>query len=174
MATEIDSSGIWNTPYVVDANNTDNYPLMAPFKSFNVTWNNQAYSVDTVSNSTLSNFSFNATTKTLSFDFTGTNGTVGFCRVAIPLSLMSCTNLRDWIVTLNGTQVLPPNLDVTTDANYTYIYFTYHHSTETVKITSTNAVPEFQPLILLPLFMIVTLFGAIILRKKSDGKNKRA
>jgi hypothetical protein len=29
-ATEIDSSGIWNTPYVIDANNTDRYPLMAP------------------------------------------------------------------------------------------------------------------------------------------------
>jgi parallel beta-helix repeat protein len=26
-ATEIDSSGIWNTPYVIDANNTDSYPL---------------------------------------------------------------------------------------------------------------------------------------------------
>ena len=27
-ATEIDGSGIWNTPYVVDANNIDHYPLM--------------------------------------------------------------------------------------------------------------------------------------------------
>jgi parallel beta-helix repeat protein len=32
-ATEVDSSGKWNTPYVIDANNTDNYPLMAPFES---------------------------------------------------------------------------------------------------------------------------------------------
>jgi parallel beta-helix repeat protein len=28
-ASEIDASKIWNTPYVVDANNTDKYPLMA-------------------------------------------------------------------------------------------------------------------------------------------------
>ena len=27
-AAEIDSSGIWNTPYAIDANNTDYYPLM--------------------------------------------------------------------------------------------------------------------------------------------------
>jgi hypothetical protein len=27
-ATEVDNSGIWNTPYVIDANNTDHYPLM--------------------------------------------------------------------------------------------------------------------------------------------------
>jgi parallel beta-helix repeat protein len=30
-ATEIDHTGIGNTPYVIDANNTDYYPLMKPF-----------------------------------------------------------------------------------------------------------------------------------------------
>ena len=29
-ATEIDNSGIWNTPYAIDENNQDNYPLMKP------------------------------------------------------------------------------------------------------------------------------------------------
>jgi parallel beta-helix repeat protein len=170
-AVENDSSAIWNTPYNVSSGNIDRYPLMASFKIFNVSWNSQTYSVDTVSNSTLSNFSFNATTKTLGFDFTGTNGTVGFCRIDIPLSLMSCSNLKDWTVTVNGTQVLPPNLNVTTDANFTYIYFTYHHSTETVQITSTSAVPEFQPFMLLPLFMIITLLGAIAFKRKRNLKS---
>ena len=32
-ATEIDNSGISNMPYVIDANNTDHYPLMEPFTS---------------------------------------------------------------------------------------------------------------------------------------------
>jgi hypothetical protein len=31
-ASEIGSSGIGDTPYVIGANNTDNYPLMAPFE----------------------------------------------------------------------------------------------------------------------------------------------
>jgi parallel beta-helix repeat protein len=30
-ATQIDNSGVWNTPYVIDANNTDYYPLMQPW-----------------------------------------------------------------------------------------------------------------------------------------------
>lgn len=30
-ATEIDDSGIWDTPYVIDANNQDNYPLVGPW-----------------------------------------------------------------------------------------------------------------------------------------------
>jgi lysozyme len=31
-ATEIDGSGIWNTPYVIDASNQDHYPLMNQWK----------------------------------------------------------------------------------------------------------------------------------------------
>jgi parallel beta-helix repeat protein len=30
-AVQVDSSGVWNTPYVIDANNTDYYPLMVPY-----------------------------------------------------------------------------------------------------------------------------------------------
>jgi len=33
-ATEIDDSGIWNTPYVIDENNQDNYPIVPEFPSF--------------------------------------------------------------------------------------------------------------------------------------------
>jgi parallel beta-helix repeat protein len=165
------SDGIGDTPHIIDANNTDRYPLMGPFHTFNVgTWNGVAYSVDTVSNSTISNFSFNSNAKTLTFNVTGTSGTTGFCRVAIPLSLMSCVNLEDWKVTVNGK--LPLGLNVTTDANHTYIYFTYHHSTEMVKITSTSAVPEFQPFMLLPLFMVITLLGVIFLKKKRKIKTQ--
>jgi parallel beta-helix repeat protein len=36
-ATEIGNSGIGDTPYVIDANNRDNYPLMAPFDIDSVT-----------------------------------------------------------------------------------------------------------------------------------------
>lgn len=32
-ATEIDSSGIWNTPYVIDTNNIDHYPVVPEFPS---------------------------------------------------------------------------------------------------------------------------------------------
>jgi len=29
-AAQVDNSGVWNTPYVIDANNTDYYPLTVP------------------------------------------------------------------------------------------------------------------------------------------------
>jgi parallel beta-helix repeat protein len=169
-AVENDSSAIWNTPYVIDSNNTDNCPLMGPFRTFSVgTWNGTAYSVDTVSNSTLSNFIFDPSTKTLTFNVTGTTSTTGFCRVAIPLSLMSCARLDEWSVIVNRTQE-PLYLNATTNGNYTYIYFTYSPGTEMVQITSTSAVPEFQPFMLLPLFMIITLLGAIVVKRKRNAK----
>jgi parallel beta-helix repeat protein len=168
-ATENDSSGIWNTPYVIGANNTDRYPLIAPFGTFSVvTWSGVAYSVDTVSNSTITDLSFNATAKTLTFNVTGANGTTGFCRVAIPKKLMWCTNLADWIVTVNSKS--PLYINITTDRNNTYIYFTYHHSTEKVQITSTSAIPEFQQLMLLPLLMIITLLTATASKRKRSVK----
>jgi len=30
-ATQVDSSGVWNTPYVIDTNNTDNHPLKVQY-----------------------------------------------------------------------------------------------------------------------------------------------
>ena len=164
-AIENDSSGIWNTPYVIDSNNTDRYPLMGPFNTFGVgTWNGAAYSVDTVSNSTITSLSFNATAKTLSFNVTGTSGTPGFCRVDIPTGLMS----GKWTLIVGGT--LYSNQTVIQSGNYTYIYFAYTQGTKTVQIQSTAAVPEFQPLVLLPLFMIITLLAAMIIKRKQNAR----
>jgi len=35
-AQELDDSGIWDTPYVLDENNKDNYPLMEPWTSLDI------------------------------------------------------------------------------------------------------------------------------------------
>jgi hypothetical protein len=170
-AIENDSSAIWNKPYNASSGNIDRYPLMGQFHTFGVgTWNGVAYSVDTVSNSTLSNFTFNPSIKTLTFNVTGTYSPLGFCRITIPSSFMNCSNPDDWTVKVNGK--LNGARYVTPSENCTYIYFTYSPGTGMVQITSTSAVtPELQPFMLLPLFMIITLLGAIILkRKRSYGR----
>jgi parallel beta-helix repeat protein len=158
------SDGIGDAPYFIDANNTDYYPLMGPFSTFGVgTWNGTFYSVDIVSNSIITNISFNATVKVLTFNVTGTNGTTGFCRVTVPLSLMS----GELTVMVNGAVIA---CNVITGTNYTYVYFTYHHSTEMVKIISTSAIPEFQPSMLLPLLMMITLLTATVSKRKRNAK----
>jgi len=57
--TGVDTNGdaIGDTFHVTDANNTDRYPLMAPFSTFDASvWNETEYFVDVVSNSTVSDF----------------------------------------------------------------------------------------------------------------------
>jgi hypothetical protein len=174
-AAENDSSGIWNTPYVINASNTDRYPLMAPFHTLNAgTWNNTSYSVSIVSNSTVTGFSFNAAGKTITFTVTGQTGTVGFCRVAIPTSLLWCDNNAQWTVMVGGTLV--GNRTVNVSGNYTYIYFSYTHSTHQVTITGIHAVPEFQPLFFSPIFitaiLLATLLAALILKRKRNARTR--
>jgi hypothetical protein len=81
---------------------------------------------------------------------------------------MWCNSTAYWTVKING--VLISNPTITNDTSYTYIYFTYHHSTEQVQITSEIAIPEFQPYMLLPLLMIVTLLTATFSRRKRKVK----
>ncbi len=170
-AVENDSSGIWNTPYVIDSSNTDRYPLMGLFHTFPVWPWNGTYYVDVVSNSTLSNFSGgisleNPADKVIRFNVTGTGGTVGFCRIDIPTGFASIGQLGYWSVLVGGA--LYTNGTIITSGNYTYIYFTYTHSTKIVQITNNYIVPEFQPFMLLPLFMIITLLGAMIFKRKQS------
>ncbi|MGQ9680630.1 MAG: hypothetical protein ACUVV4_07715 [Candidatus Bathyarchaeia archaeon] len=54
---------------------------MGPFNAFNAdVWNNVAYNVDAVSNSTVSGFQFNPDNALLKFNVSGVEGTRGFCR----------------------------------------------------------------------------------------------
>ena len=165
-AVENDSSAIWNMPYVIDSNNTDRYPLVGPFNTFYV----DAFTcyVDIISNSTISNFHWllllEKPERILFFNVSGTSGTVGFCRVDIPAAFTWQSG--SWSLAVGSTPYT--NETIITYGNYTYIYFTYRPSTQPVSIINTNSVPEFQPYMLLPLFMIITLLAAMILKKKRN------
>jgi len=157
--------GIGDSPYVFDANNTDRFPLMGPISFFNAgTWNDTAYYVHTISNSTVSDFKFSEDDLLVSFNVTGLNDTVGFCRVAIPKELLWCDNSGQWEVWVNNTLI--EDSKIMEDTNYTYLYFTHGHSTETVQIIGTNVIPEFPSAAFLPLFMVVTLLAVIMYRRK--------
>jgi parallel beta-helix repeat protein len=161
------SDGIGDTVYTTNANNADHYPLMGPFRTFNAgTWNNASYNVDIVSISNITNFNFNATSKTITFDVEGQNGTTGFCRVTIPKSLLW---VEDGWTILVGDQPIT-DYRIIPDENYTYLYLTYNHSTKTVIIQGTHVIPEFTSFIIPPLLMLTTLIATILLKKKRKTK----
>jgi parallel beta-helix repeat protein len=163
-----DGDGIGDTSYIIDEDNRDNYPMMAPVGAhmapitiFNAgTWEEEKYNVNVVSNSTVSEFSFDPEGAQIRFNVEGENGTSGFCNVTIPKELLNAE--YSWTVRVDGASVTPT---VNQDATSTYFYFTYNHSAKTVEIIGTDAIPEFPSWIILPLFLMAT-FSAIIVKKR--------
>jgi parallel beta-helix repeat protein len=164
--TDADHDGIGDTPYIIDANNTDHYPLLGMFNSYNVTYYTpplvpHACSVIVISNSTISDFEApiwieHPEVMFLMFNVSGAEGSTGFCRVSFPTAMMNGT----YHVSVNGTEI-PYTLLSCSDANCSYLYFTYTHSTQEVII-----IPEFPSFLLVPLFMLTTLAAVFIVRRK--------
>lgn len=147
----------------------DGFPLEPPpfwnppkTKIFNVTWQENTFKVATYSNSTVAKLNFTQPLKQISFYVNGLFQTEGFCNITIPKELLDAPTSGNWTVLVNGKQANPI---VTTNDTHTSLYFTYHHSTHMVQIIGTKVVLEFPAVIILPLFMIVSLF-AVILRKR--------
>ena len=148
---DLDHDGIGDTEHVIDANNTDNYPLMGMFSDFKATSENH---VQTICNSSISDFQYNETA--ICFNVSGEDDTSGFCRICIPRALMNET----YQVFVNGTEV-QCNLLPCSNTTHSYLYFTYNHSTQEVII-----IPEFPSFLILPLFMAATLLAVIIIKRK--------
>jgi parallel beta-helix repeat protein len=157
--TDRDGDGIGDTPYVIDANNTDRYPLMASYGMFDAgTWNGTACSVGVMSNSTVSEFQVDVAQKTLSFNVTGAEGSAGFCRVTIPHIIVQNLWKGNYTVLVDGKPWLFTNW---TDATSTYVYFNYTHSQH-----QTVIIPEFPSSLILPMLMIMTLLAIIASKRK--------
>ncbi len=157
IGMDSDGDSIGDTPHIIDENNTDNHPLMAPICLFDAgAWEQTQYFVDCVSNSTVSDFYFDPTEGAFfQFNVEGESGTSGFCRVTIPKKLLHTED--DWIVLVDGASVTPT---VNEDTSNTYLYFTYNHSTKTIEIRGTTVIPEFQSWTLI-LFTLTALAVAV-------------
>jgi len=173
--SDADGDGIGDSPYVIDGNNTDNYPLMNEYgspveKSFGVTVGETEYVITTVSNSTVTDLNFDQASKQLSFNVSGTSGTTGFCNITVPAELMS----GDFTLYLDDTPLVE-GVNYTESYNGTHYVFsvTYVHSSHAIDIVSTDVVPDFAGWLLLPFLTSLTLLG-FALRKKLKKQRKLA
>jgi parallel beta-helix repeat protein len=163
---ETGSDGVGDIAYSIGAANQDNYPLVGIFSAYDVTYYtppfvSHACNVAVISNSTISDFVAplwieHPEVIFLQFNVSGAEGSTGFCRVSFPTAMMNGT----CHVSVNGAEI-PYTLLPCSDANYSYLYFNYTHSTQEVII-----IPEFPSFLILPLFFIATLLAAIIYRRK--------
>jgi parallel beta-helix repeat protein len=168
-------NGVWSIPYgIVDpawvnASNQDNYPLVAPIINiFDAgTWEGIQYYVRIISNSTVSDFSFNHDSALIRFDVEDVTGTSGFCRVTIPRGLLDSESI--WIVLVDGYSVTPT---VNEDTSNSYIYITYSHSTKTIEIIGTDAIPEFPSWAPLMFMLVAVIIVAVIYRRRIQNQGR--
>jgi hypothetical protein len=121
------------------------------------------YPVTVDSNSAILGFEFNQTEKNLSLNVTGKTGTSGFCDVIVPDSLLWGT----FSLSMDGYSLVEGD-DYSQTHNGTHYTFhtSYIHSTHTIEIVGSDAIPEFHSWMILPLFMTATLLAVIVYRKR--------
>lgn len=161
------SDGIGDLPFTVpQEGERDNYPLMGNFTRLQATLATRNYIVEFNSNAEANNVSLNQTEKSLTFNIDNPNKTESFCRIAIPQALMWSNTSNQWIVTINDN---PAQRRITEDRNQTYIYFTFSTGSYTVKITSTNMVPEnFFSSVLVLLMAVSVALAMTYTRRRAD------
>lgn len=129
-----------------------------------------SHNVIIFTNSTMSEFNFDANTQSISFTVSGDTGT-GFCQIAIPRTLLYA-NLTDWTVKLDGATLSQSAYNVTENSGYVFIKLNYTHSSHTIQVIGTWVVSELQPNIIPLILAIIGLIAAAIVikqRKRVDA-----
>jgi parallel beta-helix repeat protein len=162
-ASEIDDSGIWATPYVINELNVDGHPLVNPIRGFDaVGLDGKQYVVSVTSNSTISGFRFESGDKpSITFAVAGASGTTGSCGVTIPKGLLPAE--KGWHVTIDGETI---NCTPISTESFTYLHFGYDHSSKVVVIKEEEVVPEFGFLTALLLLMTATTLAIASRRRR--------
>ena len=156
---DADGDGIGDTPYIIDDNNIDHYPLMGPFNSFNTS---VGYSVDVISNSTIEDFRYFESKSTIVMYVSNmtANQKAGFCRLTIPHELVPPA----YTVKVNGTEVEYKTIYENYTEGISIIYFAYEHPRLEITV-----IPEF-PLTTLLLASLMLLTTSVIFAKKTLSK----
>jgi hypothetical protein len=125
------------------------------------------------SNSTISEFSFNSTSRELRFGVSGSSGTTGYVDVYIPKSLIG--NISSLQVYLDGNQT---EYTAASQSDSWFLHFVYQHSTHVVTINlgspaQTNENPLanwiFYGSLLAIVIIVIIVIGVVLALKR--GKN---
>ncbi|MBS7632983.1 right-handed parallel beta-helix repeat-containing protein [Candidatus Bathyarchaeota archaeon] len=159
---DLDHDGIGDTEHVIGANNTDNYPLMGMFDSFDTSL---GYNVNVISNSSVEDFHYFESNNTIVMHMSSmtSNQTYGFCRLAISHELIA----PPYNITVNYNPI--EHEIIFENETLSIIYFSYEHSTLEIII-----IPESSSPIMLLVISILTTIPLAFANKKHRRKAKNA
>ena len=134
------------------------------YRSFNVTYKEDVYIVETFSTSTVADLTFNQEMKRIRFNVDGTPGTESFCSITIPAELLS----GDFTVFIDDIQ-LEESVDytVTSGSMHNTLSITYLHSSHVIDVFGTAVIPDFAGWLFLPFAISATLL-VLAFKKKLE------
>jgi parallel beta-helix repeat protein len=158
-----DKDGIGDTPYVLDAKNQDNHPLMGSFYTLPL----QKHSINIISNSTIEAFQYSTFNKILQIYTSKKNPTqnYGFTRICIPRQL-NVTSLK---IIVNETQTLLAyrfsisHFIIKDNSTHKWLYIVYSTNFPG-EINVTKA--ELPSTLFLSLLLFLVLFAANIIKRR--------
>lgn len=131
------TNGIGDDAYSIDGNNQDDHPLMGTFSEYDITYNFEKFQITIISNSTIPDFKFEVSRETgykmVSFSAVGEDGTSGFCRMTIPVSLMEYP-----LIVVDREGEVATSLLSASDNGTTYLYFSYPHGDQSITVISSE------------------------------------
>ena len=138
------------------------------FQAFNAgTWNDTTHKVSIQSNVAVTDFTFNQPLKQVSFNVTNVLGTVGFCNVTFPSSLLKGPHS----VSANENQPLP--FEEQTNGTHSLLYFNFSHDISSVRIEGAEAIPEFPSWTLIlaapAMFVVIVAVSKLGSHKKTNN-----
>lgn len=143
---DLNEDGIGDSPYIINTRNRDNHPLTGRFSDFSITLSGETYNIAFICNSTISDFRFEIGRETgnkmVLLNVTGEDGTVGFCRIGLPVKLMD----YPLIVLVDAEEIVPTLLNISNE-EYVHLYFTYAHSSRTLTIISSKTLLLYNALL---------------------------
>jgi len=150
--TDLDTDGLADAAYHIDAYNVDKYPLIGVFSGYTL----HGSSLGIVSNSTINTLDYAHSNNTIRMRVSNTSSdqASGFCRMAIPHSLMS----ESYNVSVDGGTPIMWNFSLLDNGTHRWIYFAYTYSELEIVI-----IPEFHQLmialVILILLSLVLCYG---------------
>jgi len=130
-----------------------------------ITWENWTFTVQIVSNTSVSPLEFSQQNKNLAFNTTGRDGTVANTTLIIPKQMLDVDN-DSWLVMIDGG--VNTTVVGTSNSTHSFVPIIYAQSTHQVTLFGTYVIPEFtNNASLLILILMATILTAVVGKKLS-------
>jgi parallel beta-helix repeat protein len=143
---DVNDDGIGEEPYRLDDSNVDYYPLMGTYAEYGISFGNVTYLITIISGSAISDLRFEIDRETgnkiINFNVAQDNGTIWFCRIMIPTSLMGPP-----FKVASTAEVMSASLLSVSNATNSYLYFSYPSDQMTVSVIYSRELELYEELL---------------------------